>query len=53
MLDRIDAFSLVPAGVPPANMAVLAAIGIAAAAAVVGRAVYLKRRQRGLIAPAH
>ncbi len=53
MLDRIDAFSLVPASAPPVNMAVLAAIGIAAAAAVVGRAVYVKRRQRGFVAPAH
>jgi hypothetical protein len=53
MLDRIDAFSLVPASAPPVNMTVLAAIGIVAAAAVVGRAVYLKRRQRGFVAPAH
>lgn len=53
MLDRIDAFSLVPASAPPVNMTVIAAIGIVAAAAVVGRAVYIRRRQRGFVAPAH
>ena len=53
MLDRIDAFSLVPASAPPVNMTVLAAIALVAAAAVVGRAVYVKRRQRGFVAPAH